>query len=255
MKLQIRHDISIGIGTGVARAVQHLLLNPRDHSGQIVREWALSGPGIAEGASFIDAFGNRALLANQARPDGEIVVRAAGVVETIDKSGVVGRVPGDPVPALFTRATALTKPDEALLDGLDADTRDRIALFHTLMARVGDGRQSQSGEGQSQEQSGSEPAQLAHRFIGTLRALKIPARFVTGYLAAGEDSPAAFHAWAEGYDEALGWIGFDCALQVCPTERHVRLAAGLDAASAAPVRSVPGTGAGQPLALAVEAAQ
>lgn len=256
MKLSIRHQISIGIGDGVPRAVQHLLLTPRNHQGQTVREWAITGPGVENAASFTDAFGNRAMVVNQTRPEAEIVIAAAGVVETIDKSGVVGRVSGEPPPLLFTRATALTKPDEALIEGLNRKARDRIALFHTLMERVGSDGQSQSQDGQKQSQTAaSTPGELAHRFIGALRALAIPARYVTGYLAAGGDVPAALHAWAEAYDDGLGWIGFDCAQQLCPTERHVRLAVGLDAGSTAPVRSVPGTGSPTPLVVEIEAAQ
>jgi hypothetical protein len=180
---------------------------------------------------------------------------ATGVVETFNRNGVVGRVPGDPVPALFTRVTALTKADETLIEGLDGTTRDRIALFHTLMARVGDGVQSQSQDGQSQTQEQRSSSEIAHRFIGALRGLHLPARFVTGYVAADEDEAAEFRAWAEAYDDRLGWIGFDCVLQLCPTERHVRLAAGLDATSASPVRSVPGSDAAKRRSLAVEAAQ
>ncbi|MDB5473349.1 MAG: Transglutaminase-like enzyme putative cysteine protease [Devosia sp.] len=81
----------------------------------------------------------------------------------------------------------------------------------------------------------------AHMFVGGARALGIPARYVTGYLTGEDDEPAAFHAWAEAFDEKLGWIGFDAMLQLCPTDRHVRLAAGLDAISAAPLRCVPGS--------------
>jgi transglutaminase-like putative cysteine protease len=62
---------------------------------------------------------------------------------------------------------------------------------------------------------------------------------VTGYLAAEGEEAASFHAWAEAWDDGLGWIGFDPMLGLCPEERHVRVATGLDAVSAAPVRSVP----------------
>ena len=33
----------------------------------------------------------------------------------------------------------------------------------------------------------------------------------------------------------LGWVGFDAANHICPTERYVRLACGFDAADAAPI--------------------
>jgi hypothetical protein len=81
--------------------------------------------------------------------------------------------------------------------------------------------------------------EYAHMFVGAARALGIPARFVTGYLVGTDDEPAKFHAWAEAYTEKLGWIGFDPMLELCPTDRHVRLAVGLDSLSAAPLRCVP----------------
>ena len=36
--------------------------------------------------------------------------------------------------------------------------------------------------------------------------------------------------------DGLGWVGFDPSNGVCPTERYVRLASGLDAPDAAPLR-------------------
>ncbi|MBN8890137.1 MAG: transglutaminase family protein, partial [Rhodospirillales bacterium] len=87
----------------------------------------------------------------------------------------------------------------------------------------------------------------AHIMIAAARALGMPARYVTGYLLLeGDEAEAsvAHHAWAEAWVEELGWVGFDAANCLCPTDRYVRLAVGLDAASAAPIRGVRrGTGA------------
>jgi transglutaminase-like putative cysteine protease len=76
----------------------------------------------------------------------------------------------------------------------------------------------------------------AHIFIAAARSLGVPARYVTGYLVIEADNASqAHHAWAEAWVEALGWVGFDVANRICPTERYVRLAAGLDAGYAAPI--------------------
>jgi transglutaminase-like putative cysteine protease len=48
----------------------------------------------------------------------------------------------------------------------------------------------------------------------------------------------AHHAWAEALAPEIGWVGFDPANGQCPTEVYVRLAIGLDAVGAAPVRGV-----------------
>jgi transglutaminase-like putative cysteine protease len=77
----------------------------------------------------------------------------------------------------------------------------------------------------------------AHIFISACRVGGVPARYVTGYLLTdGVSDEEAHHAWAEAWVEGLGWVGFDVANNVCPTDRYVRLAAALDASYAAPIR-------------------
>jgi len=265
MQITVRHHLTLGLGAGVPRAIQHLLLTPQTSSVQTVREWRIEVEGLDEPAGFIDAYGNRAHLASQTKPEGELLIAVEGVVETHDRNGVVGRLSGEPVPALYKRVTALTKPMGAITQkfrSASKDGKDRIPLLHAIMARVGEvlepAEQSQSQDGQSQSQSqgiAHEAADYAHAFVGAVRALEIPARYVTGYLAAEGDERARFHAWAEAWDDGLGWIAFDPMLQLCPVERHVRVASALDAVSAAPVRSVPAVDAPTVTAMSVEGAQ
>jgi hypothetical protein len=265
MQISIRHVLTVSIGEGLPRAVQHLLLTPQSSGVQSVREWRIEAPGMDDATGFIDAFGNRAQLCSQTRPEPELTIVAAGIVETHDKAGVVGRLERDPVPALFRRVTPLTKPAGSItsrLRTMPRDGKDRIPFLHALMARVGEvlgvdgAQQVQKQEGQSQSQSRQEAAAetYAHAFVGGARAFDIPARYVTGYVLP-EDGSAAFHAWAEAWDEGLGWIGFDPMLSYCPSERHVRVACGLDAQSTMPVRSVPAAAALLPGDVRVELAQ
>lgn len=257
MRFTITHRLSIDLGEGAHRAIQHLLLTPQNSSVQTVKEWQIEAPGMDDAVGFIDAYGNRAHLSSQTWPEPELTVVARGVVETHDRSGVVGRLDRDPVTALFRRVTPLTKPVGAIVSkfrGAPRDGQDRIPLLHAVMARVGEvlqgegQSQSQSADGQAQSQNGQnqaevappQPADFAHAFIGAVRALGIPARYVIGYLGPGDEFAPGFHAWAEAWDDALGWIGFDAMLNMCPAEHHVRLAAALDATSAMPLRSVPG---------------
>ena len=163
MQITVRHRLSVAIGEGVPRAVMHLLLTPQSSSVQTVKEWQLDAPGMDGASGFIDAYGNRAHLATQTRPEPELAVTASGVVVTHDRNGVVGRLDRDPVPALFTRATPLTRPIGAITTKFrSAPKSDRIALLHGLMARVAEvleapaaapsQSQSQDGRGQSQSQ-------------------------------------------------------------------------------------------------------
>jgi hypothetical protein len=266
MQISIHHRLSLELGENIGRAVQHLLLTPQSGPTQTVREWHIDMPGIDEAPGFFDAFGNRAHLAAQSKPDAELVISVSGVVETHDRNGVLGRPERGPMPALFKRVTPLTKPIGAVVSKvrhLDKAGTGRIALLHALMERVAEVLEA---SGQMQSQSAGEQMQAqgvtatpagaaehAHAFIGAARALDIPARYVTGYLSGSDEGPAAFHAWAEAYDDGLGWIGFDAMLGFCPTDGHVRVACGLDALSAAPVRTHPAAGMLREIEMSVEA--
>jgi transglutaminase-like putative cysteine protease len=80
----------------------------------------------------------------------------------------------------------------------------------------------------------------------------LPSRYVTGYLHVAEErEEVAHHAWAETHVPGLGWVGFDPANNVCPTERYVRLACGFDAKSAAPIVGMGRGGGRESLKVAV----
>ena len=253
MRISIDHRLSFTPPPGTGQAVFHLLLTPRSGPTQTVEGWSVEGPGIGNAGRFTDGFGNAAHLVNQVRPEGEIVFHVRGEVETRDSHGVLGRPAGEPVPALYRRLTDLTKVPDSFKGDFANTGGTRLALLHALMAEVGavfampeapaastqmqaDGGQAQASAEEPEEQP--KPADYAHLFVGAARRLDIPARYVVGYRLA-DDGEGALHAWAEAFDEGLGWIGFDPQHQLCPTERYVRLAVGLDAATAPTLRAVP----------------
>lgn len=253
MRIEIDHSLSLSLPDATAQAVLHLLLTPGSGPAQQVESWSVEVAGIGNAGRFTDAYGNMVHLVNQSRPEGEITLRARGVVTTKEVNGVLGKPGGEPVPALYKRVTPLTKAPVTLYGKFRTGKDTRLDSLHALMARVGealglpdkDESQTQMSADGAQVQRQNEIIELppaadyAHLFIGAARALDIPARFVTGYLAPGPDHPGGLHAWAEAYDDGLGWIGFDASMQLCPTENYVRLAVGLDAESALPLRTVP----------------
>lgn len=253
MRIEIDHSLTLTLPSGTAQAVLHLLLTPGSGAAQSVESWTVEVAGIGNAGRFADAYGNMVHLVNHSRPEGDVVLRARGVVTTKDVNGVLGKPGGEPVPALYKRVTPLTRAPITLYGKFRTGKESRLDSLHALMARVGetlglpekaDGQTQMSADGaQVQRQSDQTPlppaADYAHLFIGGARALDIPARFVTGYLVPDENQPGGLHAWAEAYDDGLGWIGFDAKMQLCPTERYVRLAVGLDAESALPLRTVP----------------
>jgi transglutaminase-like putative cysteine protease len=93
--------------------------------------------------------------------------------------------------------------------------------------------------------------------IAAARHLGVPARYVGGYLFRedGVSKQEAGHAWAEALVDQLGWVGFDPANNMSPTDAYVRMAAGLDYLGAAPVRGTRYGGAGETLSVRVTVSQ
>jgi transglutaminase-like putative cysteine protease len=84
---------------------------------------------------------------------------------------------------------------------------------------------------------------FAHIMISLVRQLKIPCRYVSGYLfhedKSMDRSPAgATHAWVEAYLGELGWMAFDPTNNLEGCDRHVRVALGRDYADVPPTRGV-----------------
>ena len=75
---------------------------------------------------------------------------------------------------------------------------------------------------------------FAHVMIGLSRSLRIPTRYVSGYLATQDAS--ATHAWTEVYIPSVGWRGLDPTHNRQPGEDHVKIAIGRDYNDVAPVR-------------------
>jgi len=80
---------------------------------------------------------------------------------------------------------------------------------------------------------------FAHVMLGMCRAMKIPARYVSGYLYNGAggtlSGTQASHAWCEVYLPGAGWVGLDPTSGLMADEGHIPLAATPDPQGAAPV--------------------
>jgi transglutaminase-like putative cysteine protease len=74
---------------------------------------------------------------------------------------------------------------------------------------------------------------FAHVMIGLCRSLKIPALYVSGYLAT--ESANATHAWTEIFVPGLGWQALDPTHNRQPDETYVKIGVGRDYADVAPV--------------------
>jgi transglutaminase-like putative cysteine protease len=104
----------------------------------------------------------------------------------------------------------------------------------------------QKGEGVCQDH--------AHVYCAAARSAGVPARYVSGYLFAGDPGAAASHAWVEAYDGER-WIGLDPANRALAVETYVRLAVGLDYRDAAPIVGARTGGGGERMKVEVSVEQ
>ena len=74
---------------------------------------------------------------------------------------------------------------------------------------------------------------FAHVLLGLCRTLKIPALYVSGYLAT--EAASATHAWTEVYVPGVGWQGLDPTHNCQPDETYVKIGVGRDYADVPPV--------------------
>ena len=244
MLISVRHLTRYRYSEPVSYSIQSLRLTPLSFTGQRVLDWKVQAGGAIPGLQFKDGFGNVVQLITVNVRHDELVVEAAGTVETQDCNGVVSGLKDSAPPRVFLKETAQTKPDNAIRALAEsAHGSDTLGRLHALLGAVGDRVEYVPGATDSNTSAAQALADgrgvcqdHAHIFIAAARTLEIPARYVTGYLALGEQATSeAHHAWAETWVEGLGWVGFDVANRICPTDRYVRLACGLDAGYAAPI--------------------
>lgn len=247
MRIRVVHSTVCRYDPPATGAIQVLRLTPRNCEGQYVVRWRIDLTPDARLAAHEDAFGNITHVFTADGPLPELRVEVDGVVETQNTDGIVrGTVERFP-PSLFLRDTALTLPDEAICQfaqAIRADSNGQaLAELHALLdwlhaEIIYDPDAKQLGGSGAQAFAGKRggAADLTHIFIGAAHSLGIPARFVGGYLRQEDRAEQSGHSWAEAYVADLGWVGFDPACGFCPTDGHVRVAVGLDAFGAAPVR-------------------
>jgi transglutaminase-like putative cysteine protease len=249
MRLLINHTTVYRYDHAPSFSAQVFRLTPRTNNSQHVMRWRVDAPGTM--SQWTDAFANTCHTLVVDDPPERIEVRASGEVVTSDVNGVLPWEKGDLPVEVYLRQTGQTEPDAAILDFFrdheDALRADRIKALHALMEALHEKVSYEPGTtdvlstAQEAFAAGRGVCQdHAHIFIGGLRALGMPARYVSGYLYDGEKAEphAAGHAWAAAWVPDLGWVSFDVSNCKSGTDCHVSLAVSLDYDTAAPIRGV-----------------
>ena len=246
MRIRIDHATRYAYARPARFIVQMLRLTPKSCESQQVRDWRIETDVDARLRRSEDAFGNVVHSLYTERPTDDLTIRVTGEVSTVDTGGVIRGQNEKLPPSVYLRETRLTRPDAALIAFAgQAGQGGALDRMHRLMGAIHQAVAFDVGA-TSATHSAAEAFALgrgvcqdhAQIFIACARAGGVPARYVSGHLnrSDGQHDQDAAHAWAEAWIEDLGWVGFDPANGICPTDNYVRVAIGLDALGATPIR-------------------
>jgi transglutaminase-like putative cysteine protease len=212
--------------------------------------------------TYLDYWGSQVTAFEVLQPHEQLEVTARSIVELDRADGPPTIEPSVTWPDLESPAfrdhhvemllgTELTDPPDQLADAVagllgtatpDQVARQVCALIHDQVDYVPGSSQVRSTAAEAWAAGKGVCQDIAHITVGALRALGIPARYVSGYFdprpdpLIGEAATAQSHAWVEWWTG--DWTGFDPTNAVQPDDRHVVVARGRDYADVTPLKGV-----------------
>ena len=249
MRLRVDHTTTYTYEKAALYALHQVRKRPYDTDAQTVIEWDLVLEGAKDEARYLDHHGNHVDLISLEPGAQRVSVTCRGEVETRDTSGVLQAGRNEPPLWLYQRSTPLTSPGKGvrgLVGQLGKDPALDLDTLHGLMNLIADTVVYEPGP-TGPETTAEEALTIghgvcqyhAHVFVSAARLIGFPARYIGGYLMMLDRvDQEAGHAWAQAWVGGLGWVGFDAANRVCPDERYIQVATGLDYREAGPLSGV-----------------
>jgi len=260
MRIRVDHRTTYRYDAPASSLVQALRVTPVEHAGQHLIDWRVDADIDGSFRESRDAFGNRVTMFYADGPVTEMTLSVTGLADVTDMAGLIQAEETLPF-AAYLRTTDLTRCDPGIA-ALAERFRGEAPLtaLHALCAAIYSEMRFEVGLTGTATSAGAALAaghgvcqDFAQIFVASARLLGMPARYVSGHLARDEAQEAA-HAWAEAYVPDIGWIGFDPANGISPTDHYLRVAIGLDYLDAAPIRGARRGGGTESLTVSVDAA-
>jgi transglutaminase-like putative cysteine protease len=240
VKLRIVHTTRIGYPAPVRSSFNEARMTPLTLPSQITTSSRVLACGAGPVRTYRDYWGSHVSVFELPQPHSELLVQATAIVQTRPRApgpavtGESGRL------AEYLLATPLTTLDAEVAAGSDVHetavaicvaVRDRVRF---VPGATGVGTTAQ----QAWDQGSGVCQDIAHVTVAMLRAMSIPARYVSGYLypAPGWGGTVQTHAWVEYW--AGGWVPCDPTSGEPVGERHVVVARGRDYADVPPLKGV-----------------
>lgn len=261
MKLQVFHRTRFDYGARVRDSFNEARLQPASGDGQVCHQFILKVIPPTRLTHYVDFQHNTVHLFDIAEPHDTLTVDANSIVTTTSERVLAEDLATTPLAAMsacarldvchdFLQPSRYIEADvDAWKLGLDltSEVTDAWRAAQAVMRHIHGTFEYAPASTTVHTHMRDVLVQrrgvcqdFAHVMIGICRALKIPARYVSGYLYNGPAEhlrgAQASHAWAEVYLPELGWRGLDPTNGTQPDERYVKLAVGRDYADVSPLR-------------------
>jgi transglutaminase-like putative cysteine protease len=276
-RLRVRHVTDYRYEVPVTSSYNELRVTPRTGPLQVVLEARLEVTPVGRVQEYVDYFGTVVHVLDLHVPHRSLVIVGSAVVETgwpLDASAERPSpewpdLAGPAVAARFVeylQPTGYTGPDPRL-DRVARDLRrtctpteapGAVGAWARGVLAYAPGTTGVHTSALQAFEAGSGVCQdFAHLAITVLRAMGIPARYVSGYLhpkataEVGETVTGESHAWIEAWD-GTKWVPSDPTNGRRVGRDHVLVATGRDYADVAPVKGVYAGGSTSDLRATVE---
>jgi len=266
MYYSVRHLTKFLYKTPVSESIMETRMHPRSDAMQRCLTFHLSVSPRCRVFSYRDHLGNHIHHFDIPGQHGQLVIVAESLVEMQPHAEIPASLPtaswdeldrlvseGDYwemlLPSEFATPTAEL---EALASHLDLRRKDDpLSVLHKLNEQLyhyfdykPQSTRADSPIDLALTTKGGVCQDFSHVMIALVREkLKIPCRYVSGYLYHGADAQDrsvadATHAWIEAFLPELGWVGFDPTNFLVAGDRHIRTAIGRDYSDVPPTHGI-----------------
>lgn len=265
MIYSVSHTTTFRYEPAVRESIMEVRLQPRSDGDQRCLNFTLKVDPTANVMTYRDFMGNTVHHFDIAASHAHVTVTAESSVEVQeavtprvsdcgDWSDLDAQVAGGDywemlLPSHFAQSTAkLEELAKALRCERRGNPLELLAELNTgiyeLFAYVPHSTKVDSPIDEALEARQGVCQDFAHIMIALVRGLKIPCRYVSGYMFHRDEKEkdrsleGASHAWLEALVPRLGWVAFDPTNDLVGADRHIRVALGRDYADVPPTRGV-----------------
>lgn len=260
-RIRVRHETSFVYEDAVMASYNEVRMRPLMSDRQFVlTEQVLSTP-MSASHTFVDYWGTRVTSLEILQPHDRLDIVAESLVEIFPQAGghhplsweELHHAPEASMPLTeLLQTTALTAPPEEVAQfardtAAHSESPDDAArkicswVYESMTYEFGVTAWHSSAADAWREKKGV-CQDISHLVLGALRSIRIPARYVSGYLHPQEDAELGesvrgeSHAWVEWFSG--GFVAHDPTNDKVVADRHVVVGRGRDYLDVLPLRGV-----------------